>query len=274
MTLPIIEELLANAESFILALGLLIATFFFARVAMTWVERSLEKTVKDLETRQLLSTLTRSTVIVLGILVALDQIPGVDITSFLAGLGILGFTIGFALQDIARNFIAGILLLVRQPFDIGDAVEVAGHAGTVMEINVRDTVIKTWDGVMEILPNMDVYASPIVNYSELSDRRRTVMIGLGYGQDVERAKEVFLEAMRGVDGVLADPAPEILAEELGDSSLTLAARFWVNQVSHNLFGVHSEVVEAIDRAAEREGLDLPYPIQTVRLAGESTAEAS
>jgi small-conductance mechanosensitive channel len=214
---------------------------------------------------RLLTQLVRWTVIVLGTLVALEQVD-FDVTGFLAGLGIAGITVGFALQDIARNFVAGIILLIRQPFEIDDAVEVAGHAGTVLDITLRDTVIKTWDGVMEILPNADVFASPITNYSELPHRRRTVQVGLGYGQDVEQAKSVFLESMRGVEGVLEEPAPEILTEGLGDSSLTLAARFWVNQKTHDLFGVHSEVVEAINEAAEREGIDLPYPTQTLRLA--------
>jgi small-conductance mechanosensitive channel len=185
---------------------------------------------------------------------------------------VLGFTVGFALQDIARNSIAGLLLLMRQPFSVGDAVEIAGHAGTVMDITTRDTVIKTWDGVMEIIPNLDVYTNAIVNYSELPLRRRTVMIGLGYGEDVDRAREAFLDAIQSTEGVVEEPAPEMLSEELGDSALTIAARFWVNQETHSLFAVHSEVVEAINRTAEREGIDLPYPTQIVQLGGELPME--
>jgi small-conductance mechanosensitive channel len=199
---------------------------------------------------------------------ALNQIPGVDVTSLLAGLGILGFTIGFALQDIARNFIAGILILLRRPFGVGDAVEIAGHAGSVMEITMRDTVIRTWDGVMEIIPNLDVYSNPIVNYSELPLRRRTVAIGLGYGEDVGRARELILGVIRATEGVLDEPEPELLTEEFGDATLNMAARFWVNQDTHNLFGVHSNVVDAINQLAEREGIDMPYPTQVVQLEAE------
>jgi small conductance mechanosensitive channel len=125
---------------------------------------------------------------------------------------------------------------------------------------------------MEIIPNLDVYTNPIVNYSELPLRRRTVMIGLGYGEDVDRAREVFLDIIRNTEGVTEDPAPELLSEELGDSALTIAARFWVNQETHNLFGVHSEVVEGINGAAEREGIDLPYPTQMVQLGAELPSE--
>ncbi len=162
---------------------------------------------------------------------------------------------------------AGILLLVRQPFNVGDAVEVGDYTGTVLEITTRDTVLKTWDGEMVIVPNMDVFTNAIKNYSELPLRRRTVNIGLGYDEGVDRATQVFLEVMRSVEGVQDDPAPEVLAENLGDSALMLAARFWVNQETHGLFTVHSQVVQAIKEAAEREGIDLPYPIQTVRLEG-------
>ena len=175
--------------------------------------------------------------------------------------------IGFALQDIARNFVAGIPLLIRQLIDIGDAVEVGDHTGTVMDITTRDTVLRTWDSEVVILPNMDVFTKVIKNYSQLPLRRRTVHIGLGYGEDVNRATGVFLEAIQGVPGVQDEPAPTVLAEELGDSALMLAARFWVNQEADGLFEVHSRVVQAIKETAEREGINLPYPVQTVRLEG-------
>lgn len=261
-------EFIDNAPQFLVAIAIFVATLILSKVAQRWAERSVKKRIEDLETRKFLAKTARYTVLVLGILAALDQVPGVHITSLLAGLGIVGFTIGFALQDIARNFIAGLLLLLRQPFSVNDAVEIAGHAGTVMEITMRDTVIKTWDGVMEIIPNLDVYTNPIVNYSELPLRRRTVMVGLGYGENVDRAKEIILDTIRTTAGVLEEPAPEILTEELGDATLNLAARFWVNQQTDNLFGVHSDVIDAINAAAEREGIDLPYPIQVVKLEAD------
>jgi small-conductance mechanosensitive channel len=222
--------------------------------------------IDDEETLLLLSRLVRWTVIVLGVVIALDQVD-FDVTGFVAGLGIAGLTVGFALQDITRNFIAGILLLVRQPFDLGDVVEAAGHTGTVREITTRDTVLNTFDGELVILPNLDVYTQPITNYSDLPNRRRTVRIGLGYDEDAERAIALFFAAIRAVDGVLEDPAPTIHAEELGDSALVLAARFWLNQNTHGLFDVHSAVVQAIKEVAEKEGIDLPYPIQMIRLEG-------
>ena len=262
----LLEKFLLFIPNLIVALVVFALTLFLSGLVARWVRRAAKLKIENAETRHLLSRLARWSVIILGTLVALGQVD-FDVSGFIAGLGVAGFTIGFALQDIARNFVAGILLLIRQPFSIGDAVEVGDYAGTVLDIKVRDTVLKTWDGEMVIVPNMDVFTQAIKNYSELSLRRRTVNIGLGYGEDVDRATLVFLEAIRGVDGVLSDPAPTLLAEELGDSALMLAARFWVNQETHGLFVVHSAVVQAIKEVAEREGIDLPYPVQTVRLEG-------
>ncbi len=243
------------------------ATLVLSGIAARWSRRVAGKKIDDPETLELLARLARWTVIIVGTLIALDQVD-FDITGFVAGLGLAGFTIGFALQDIARNFVAGILLLVRQPFDVGDAIEVGDYAGTVLGINTRDTVLKTWDGETVILPNIEVFINPLLNYSNLPTRRRTVRIGLGYEQDASRAIDTFLEAMSGVEGVLADPAPTVLATELGDSALALDARFWINQETHDLFAVHSDVVRRIKSVAEEQEIDLPYPIQTVRLAGD------
>ncbi len=264
----LVQDVLNFLPRLIAALVTFVVTLILSGFVARWVSRAVEERDGDEEMKRLLSRIARWGVLILGTVLALDQVD-FDVTSFVAGLGIAGFTIGFALQDIARNFVAGILLLIRQPFNIGDAVKVADYSGSVLEITIRDTVLKTWDGEMVILPNIEVFGNAIINYSGLPLRRRTVYIGLGYDEDVGRASSVFLEAIRRVDGVVEDPAPELLAEELGDSALMLAARFWVNQETHGLLVVHSHVVQAIKEAAERENIDLPYPIQTVRLEGAS-----
>ena len=264
----LIEEALLFIPQLIAALVIFVATLLLSSVVARWARRSAQVKIDDPETLSLLSRLTRWGVVVVGTIVALDQV-NFDVTGFVAGLGIAGITIGFALKDIARNFVAGVLLLAQQPFDVGEVVEVADYAGTVLDISVRDTVIKSFDGEKVILPNIDVLANPITNYSDLPLRRRTIHIGLGYDEDVDRANQVFLQAIQGVEGTLEEPEPSLLAEELGDSTVGLAARFWVNQETHDLFQVHSRAVQAIKVAAEREEIDLPYPIQTVRFEGGS-----
>jgi small-conductance mechanosensitive channel len=269
----LLQDMLRFIPHLIAALVTFVVSLLLSGIAARWVRQAVKVRIRDPETLKLLSRLTRWSVIVLGTVVALGQV-NFDVTGFIAGLGVAGVTIGFALQDIARNFVAGIILLIRQPFDIGDAVEVGDYAGSVLDITTRDTVLKTWDGEMVILPNIDVFTSAITNYSKLPHRRRTIYIGLGYDEDVSQATRVFLDTIRSVEGVLDDPLPSLLAEELGDSALTLAARFWVNQETHGLFDVHSEVVRAIKEIAEKEEIDLPYPVQTVRLEGAWPAGAS
>jgi small-conductance mechanosensitive channel len=266
----LLEEVLRFIPKLIAALVTFGASILVSVVAARWIRRTASASIDDEETVILLARLIRWAVIVAGTVLALDQVD-FDVTGFVAGLGIAGLTIGFALQDITRNFIAGLILLVRQPFEIGDAVEAAGQSGTVLSVTTRDTVLKTWDGETVILPNLEVFSKPIINYSALPNRRRTVRIGLGYEEDVGQASEVFLEAIRSVDGVLEEPAPTVHAMNLGDSTLGLDARFWVNQETHGLFDVHSSVVRTIKEVAEREGIELPYPIQTVLLEGTQPA---
>jgi len=260
-----LEDVIGFLPRLIAALVIFVAMLILSALAARWVRRAGQVKIKDPETLRALSLLTRWGVLIVGVIVALDQVD-FDVTGFLAGLGVLGFTVGFALQDIARNFVAGILLLIQQPFDIGDAVKVGEFTGKVVDIRLRDTVIQTWDGELAIVPNIEVYTRPIVNYSDRPLRRRTIRVGVGYEEDIGRAAKVFLETVRQIDGVLADPAPTVMVEGLGDSAVELVIRFWLNQETHSLIEVHSQAVQAIKEAAEREGIEIPYP--TVRVIGE------
>jgi small-conductance mechanosensitive channel len=263
-----LQQLFQNFLQFLPKLITAIITFlvFFilSKLAKKSIKRLLAKKIKDDETLKLLTRLATWAVLIFGTVLALDQVD-FNVTGFVAGLGIAGFTIGFALQDIAKNFIAGILLLIRQPFNIGDVVEISGFSGTVQDIDIRDTSIKTFDGDLVILPNADVLANPIKNFSGLKKRRRKIQIGLGYEEDVERAKKIFLTAIQSVPGVEQDPAPSLVSLELGESALSITAFFWFDQTKTGLFDVHSAVVEAIAQAAKEHHINLPYPIQTIRL---------
>lgn len=261
-----LEDALRFLPKLVAALVIFVVAVVLSGLAARWARRAASRRIDDEETLRLISWVGRWTVLILGTLVALDQVD-FDVTGFAAGLGIAGLTIGFALQDITRNMVAGVLILIRQPFDIGDFVETGGHSGTVTDVTIRDTVLRTLEGETVIVPNLDVFTKPIVNYTDEPLRRRTVNIGLGYGEEVKRARELFMAAIQSVDGVLADPSVKILSLSLGDSALNLEARFWIDQRTHGHLDVQSDVVQAIKECAEREGIDLPYPVQTVRLEG-------
>lgn len=267
-----LSQLLAAAIQFlprlISALMLFAAGILLSRLAERWLLHWSARRIPQVETQQLITRLARWAVLILFSIAALGQV-NFDVTAFLAGLGVAGLTIGFALQDLARNFVAGIIVLVRRPFGIGDAVKIGEHTGQVLAVSTRDTTLATWDGQQVIIPNLQVLEGPISNYSLAPHLRRTVMIRLGYGQDIELARAAFLAAATSVDGVLAAPAPIIHAEELGPYAVSLALRYWVDHHTSNMLDIGSDVIVALTRAAEVNGLVLPYPIQDLRLTGVS-----
>jgi len=250
-----LPKLIAGLVIFIVTV---VGSSFFAK----WVVGLVSKKIESKELHRLIFLISRWSVLIVGTIMALDQV-NFDVTGFIAGLGVAGFTIGFALQDIAKNFISGLLLLYRQPFNLADMIQVADFQGVVKEINIRDTVVQTVDGELVIIPNQTVFSNPIVNFSDTNLRRRRVEIGLGYEEDADAAMSLFLDAISAVPGVEKEPEPTIQAEALGDSTLTISVIFWVDQQKNNLLTVHSEVVKAIKTASETHHINLPYPIQKV-----------
>jgi small conductance mechanosensitive channel len=260
----LLEETITLLPGIIAAVVIFVATLILSVLAARWARRATSARTQNVPTSRLLSGLARWSVLITGTIVALGQV-NFNLTGFVAGLGIAGVTIGVALQDITRNFVAGVLILFRKPFSIGDAVEIGGYAGSVQEVTTRDTVLSTWDGEVVILPNLTVFNNPIINYTTVTVRRRTLQIGLGYGEDIKHAIRTFQGAIQKVEGVLGDPVPTVRAEQLGNSTIGLMAQFWVNQNAFDPLEVHSEVVQSIKKAAEAENIDLPYPIQTVQI---------
>ncbi len=185
-----LAELLIAGVDFIPKLVVAIVVFLVSLVLARLGGRAVGRVAfargVDEEIRKLLRRLTTVAVIVVGTVVALDQVD-FDVTGFIAGIGLIGFTLGFAFQDIAKNFMAGILILLQQPFDIGDAIQVSGYEGTVTDVDIRATTIKAWDGQQVIVPNAEVYTSSIINYSKYPARRIVLALGLGYDQDIARA---------------------------------------------------------------------------------------
>jgi small-conductance mechanosensitive channel len=262
----IFQEWLESAFMFVPKLIAGVMIFFLALVGAGFVakavKRAVSKKIESAAVVKLIGQIVQWTVIILGTVIALDLVD-FNVTGFIAGLGIAGFTIGFALQDIARNFISGLILLYRQPFMIGDFIEVSGHSGTVKMINIRDTEIETLDGDMVIIPNNKVFENPIINLSTSRLRRRTIRIGLGYEEDVDRAMGIFLQAIQSVAGVEPDPAPMIQAMSMDESALALSAFYWVDQKQNSPLKVHTAVLKAVNSAALAHKIDLPYPTQTV-----------
>jgi small conductance mechanosensitive channel len=263
-----LQVLLTDFLLFLPRLVTALVTFFAALLLSSAAAKSVERYFKHRsETIKAVVLLTQSIrigVIVFGIILALEQV-NFNVTGFVAGLGIAGFTIGFALQDISRNFIAGIILIIRQPFSVGDAIKIDAFSGAVTDITLRDTVIKSWDGERVIIPNATVFNASITNYSDLPLRRRNIIFSINPEQDVARAISIFRQAVENIDGVLPQPQLTIQAEEVNSAGVQIAIRFWTDQSKSNIFEIHSQAIQAIRDAAVREKIGLPSAVQVVQL---------
>ncbi|RME90554.1 MAG: mechanosensitive ion channel family protein [Anaerolineae bacterium] len=262
-----IAKLLAFLPNLLTAVLILVASIWLARLLGNALIRVLKRRNADPEVTLLLAQITRWGIIAAGVITALQRF--FDVTAFLAGLGIMGFTIGFALQDIMQNFVAGTILLIQQPFNVGDAIEVAGYGGTVLAINLRTTEMRTWDGRVVIIPNAEVLSNVITNYTRAERRRIKVPVGVAYDADLDAAREAILEAIRTVPGYLPEPAPVVVSDTFGDSAINLTTYFWIDTSKTGLFDATDTAVRAIKAELDRRGIDIPFPIRTVYLHSQT-----
>ncbi len=248
----------------IVSLLIFLAGLYLARLFSNILRRGLEARQRKAQLILLLTRITYWTVVVMVTTIALQNI-GFNLTAFLAGLGILGFTVGFALQDVSKNFISGLLMLLSQPFEIGDAIEVAGYLGVVQAIELRATELKTLDGKQVLIPNAEVFANPLTNFSRYQHRRLEVKVGVAYGTDLEKARQVALTAIQSLKGVLADPAPLLVFDGLGDWAINFTLYYWIDQSEASYPDLVDAGVVTLSRALQEAGIEIPFPVQNVHL---------
>ncbi len=269
-----LEKVLGFLPDLFAALVVLVVGLYVAAWGANLLWRWLQKREVDPDVALLLARMTRWGLIALAITMALEQV-GFQIGPFLAGLGILGFTLGFALQDVSKNLVSGLLLLLMQPFRLGDLIEVQGYLGTVEDIKLRATALRTLDGRLVLIPNADVFTSPIVNFTRTPVRRVDVEVGVAYDSDLDQVRQVALQAIRSLPQVVEDPAPAVWFHTFGDSSINLTVAFWVK--AHEIAPpvARSQAIESLFQAFNAAGIDIPFPIRTVYLqqapAGEENA---
>lgn len=253
-----------NLPSVVAGVLIFVIGIFLSRFLVRAVRRMLRRREHDPELTLLITRLVRWTVIVLAGILALEQ-AGQDVSALLAGLGILGFTVGFALQDISANLVSGILLLFEQPFDIGDSIEVAGYGGTVRAINLRATEMLTWEGLLVLIPNQEVFTNSITNYSRISQRRIGLSVGIGYGSDLKQVEETALKAVSSVPGVKEDPKPFFGVDSFGDSAINVTVYYWYSTLDEGQMDMVNAGAVALKTGLDAAGIDMPYPIRTVKL---------
>jgi small conductance mechanosensitive channel len=266
------KALLDEIVAFLPRVGLALLVYLIAHWISHWATRLLRRRLTtqkaDEELIILLQMLTRWGIRALGIVLALEQLAPGRLSTLLAGLGIAGVTIGFALQDVAKNFIAGILLLLTQPFEIGDAIEVGGFTGKVLAINLRSTELREVDGRYVIIPNADVFVSPIVNFTRAPRRRIRLPLGITIDTDLEHATRAALDAVGEITGVLDDPAPQLVLESFSDSVIQSSLYFWIDTAAVDFLQAQSLGAQAINLAFKDSGVVMPYPTVEVTMLSE------
>lgn len=261
-----IDGFIVLLPNIVLALIVFALFFFAARWLKLLVKRLTRRHRQSRNLGMVLGRLVQGVVILVGLFVALSIV----IPTFRAGdlvqlLGISGVAIGFAFRDILQNFLAGILILLTEPFRIDDQIVFKDFEGTVENIETRATTIRTYDGRRIVIPNSELFTNSVTVNTAYENRRLEYDVGIGYGDDIEEAKRLMLEAIHSVDGVLQDPAPDVLVMELAESSVNIRARWWIKPPRRaDSLDARDKVLTAIKQKVYVEnGIDLPYPTRQI-----------
>ena len=196
------------------------------------------------------------------IIAALGQL-GIQTTSFIAILGAAGLAVGLALQGSLANFAAGVLMVIFRPFQVGDFIEGAGVAGTVEEIQIFTTQLKTPDNKTIIIPNAKMTEGNITNYSNKGTRRVDLIFGIGYGDDIDKARNLIQDELSREKRILPEPAPQIVVTELAESSVNVAVRPWVN--AGDYWNVYFDLTENVKKRFDAEGITIPFPQRDIHV---------
>lgn len=203
-------------------------------------------------------------IVVAGLFIAAVIVfPGLSPGDLLAGLGIGSVALGFAFKDVLQNLFAGFLILLYRPFHIGDQIEINDFEGTVEEISVRATKIKTYDNERVIIPNSELYMNSVLVKTAFPKRRTSFVVGIGYEDDIENARETLFDVLSKAEGILKDPAPTVDVDGLGDNAVNLKIRFWTDSVRSSVRKASNDLVTRIKYALDEKGIDMPYPTRVV-----------
>ena len=257
-------------QMFILTYGLNILGAIIILVLGWWGARLAARFLKKLLTQakinetliRFAANLTHAGIIVFAVLAAFERV-GIKTTSFIAVLGAAGLAIGLALQGALANFAAGVLILLFRPFKVADKVEISGEFGTVEEIQIFNTILITPDNKTVIIPNASITGNNIINYSKKGLLRLDMVFGIGYSDDLLKAKSILEEIITADERVVKEPSPTVAVLELADSSVNFAVRPYVK--IEDYWGVHFDTTEKVKLRFDQEGISIPFPQQDVHL---------
>ena len=258
------NDALERLPSLALALVVFFVFYLISKLVDRLVVSLSSKITQDRSLQRLFATIASVLVIVIGIFVAAAIIfPGLQAGDLVSVLGLSSVAIGFAFKDIFQNFLAGILILTQRPFEIGDQIARGDIEGTVETINIRSTLIRTYDGQRIIVPNSELFTNAVTVRTAFEKRRTTFQAGIAYKEDINEAREVIRRATVACEGVLDDPAPQIYVVAHDDSSVNFDVRYWSNPSKADVVATLDRVATAIKYALDEAGIEIPFPYRTV-----------
>ncbi|MDY6790151.1 MAG: mechanosensitive ion channel family protein [Thermodesulfobacteriota bacterium] len=254
----------------------------FFRIAIQYLEKHLaDKTETDIDNIvfDLLKKFAGAIIYITAIIIALDML-GVNVMPFIAGAGVAGIAIGFAAKDTLSNLIAGVLLIIDRPFEVGDRIEVwtapSGSAtwGDVIDIGLRATKIKTTDNIVIVIPNNEIMKRDIINYTIITSKIRVrVNIGIAYDADIEKAKGLIREVADSAEWILKNPAPKVVVRNFGESSVDLQLRVWIDDARRRMDTI-SYITDHVKATFDKEKIEIPYPRRDIHIKRESSGDKS
>lgn len=265
-----LAQFIASLPAIVTALIVLFIAYRIAKPISNVVRSGLEKANRSQSLQLIFSRLTRWGVIILGfLLAAMIALPSFSPAELISILGVGSVAIGFAFRDILQNFLAGILILFTEPFRIGDQIIVGTYEGTVEDIQIRATLMRTYDNRRVVIPNGDLFTDSVTVNTAYQYRRSEYDVGIGYSDSIEEAQALCLTVMSEIEGVLDDPAPDTFMTEMGDSAVVFRVRWWTDPRQGEVLKVQDKVLRTIKNRLTENGFDIPFPIRTVYLNNES-----
>ncbi|MGV3503160.1 MAG: mechanosensitive ion channel family protein [Adhaeribacter sp.] len=266
-----LRHLVLMLPNLVIALLMLVLTFMAAKVIRRSVEKLLPRFSHSLALNNLVAALVYTGALLIGFFFVLSILQlDKTVTSLLAGIGIFSLALGFAFQDLAANFISGVIIAIRKPFGVGDVVESNDYFGTIERINLRTIDIRRVTGELVKVPNRKVFESVMVIYTHFGIRRVDVKGRVSYDEDLERVQQLLKKTITGIKGMVENKEVEVVYEELGDSSVNFLVRFWIHY-SRQFDYVHarSEAIIKIKKAFDQEHIRIPFPIQKLELGSQA-----
>lgn len=263
-----IESLVVMLPNLVLSVLIVVGFWLVARLVRKALDKLLGRFFESTSLQRLISTLLYGSIMLIGLFTALSVLHlDKTVTSLLAGAGIIGLALGFAFQDIASNFLAGVLMASQHPIRVGDLIETAGEMGVVQRIDLRTTELRTMQGVQVVVPNKDIFQNKLINYTRNGVRRVDLELGVSFAEDFSHVARVSIEAVKAVPDVLVERGVDVFYQGVLESRVAFEVRFWITSDSNRHFHtVRSAVIVAIKEAYRREGITIPFPMRTLDLS--------